>query len=272
MSPTLAEVTRQLLESYNRYPRKNLGQHFLIDPQVVARIIKAAELSKDDLVIEIGSGLGVVTAELAEKVYQLIAIEIDKELVNISKEVLAGFPNIDFVAQDILKTNLDKLSLERKHKIIGNLPYYITAPIVAKVLTAQNKAKVAVLMVQKEVAERMAAKPGTKKFGSFSVFTQYHAEIKLESLVSKSSFCPWPEVGSAIVTLRPYQTPKYQVKDEKLFFDLVHAAFQQRRKKLRNSLADFDLKEAPIDLSRRPETVSVEEFAALANYCYNLKP
>ncbi|MBU0501619.1 MAG: 16S rRNA (adenine(1518)-N(6)/adenine(1519)-N(6))-dimethyltransferase RsmA [bacterium] len=267
MKPTLAQITRELLAAYNRHPRKRLGQHFLTDPGVVSRIISAAELSKDDLVVEIGSGLGVVTTEIAQKVYHLIAIEIDKELLRISKEVLKSFQNITFVGQDILKTKLEEVTLGRKYKVIGNLPYYITSPIIAKIFKAKDKPEVAVLMTQKEVAERMAASPGSKKYGSFSIFTQYHAEIKLHSLVSKSSFHPWPEVSSAIVVLRPHENVKCKVKNEKLFFDIVHAAFQQRRKQLRNSLKDYNLENCGIDLTRRPETLRLEEFADLANYC-----
>jgi len=269
MTPTLAQITKELLASYNRFPRKRLGQHFLVDPGVLNRIINAAELNKDDLVVEIGSGLGVVTSEIAKLVYHLIAIEVDKELLRISKDVLKSFQNITFVSKDILKTELDELTLGRKYKIIGNLPYYITAPIIEKILEAKDKAELAVLMVQKEVAERMAAAPGTKKFGSFSVFVQYHAEVKLNSLVSKSSFHPWPEVGSAVVVLKPHKTPKFTVKDEKLFFDIVHKAFQQRRKQLRNSLKEYNLagnEGLDIDLSRRPETLSVEEFTHISNF------
>jgi 16S rRNA (adenine1518-N6/adenine1519-N6)-dimethyltransferase len=265
MTPTLAQITRELLASYNRFPRKRLGQHFLVDPEVLQRIIKAAELSLDDLVIEIGSGLGVVTSELAKSAHHVIAVEIDKELVRISKDVLKAQPNISFVPKDILKVKLAELTLGRKYKVIGNLPYYITAPIIEKILEAKDKPELAVLMVQKEVAERMAADPGSKKFGSFSIFTQFHAEVKLNSLVSKSSFHPWPEVGSAVVVLKPHKTPKYKVKSKKRFFEIVHAAFQQRRKKLKNSLADFSIKTDKIDLSRRPESLSIQEFVELTN-------
>ncbi|OGB87893.1 ribosomal RNA small subunit methyltransferase A [candidate division WOR-1 bacterium RIFCSPLOWO2_02_FULL_46_20] len=257
------------MASYNRHPRKRLGQHFLTDPQVLQRIINAAELDIDDLVIEIGSGLGVVTSEIAKLVYHLVAIEIDKELLKISKDVLKLFHNISFEPKDILKIDLHELALGRKYKIIGNLPYYITAPIIEKILEAKDKAELAVLMVQKEVAERMAEAPGSKKYGSFSVFVQYHAEVKLNSFVSKSSFLPWPEVGSALVVLKPHQTPKYKVKDEKLFFDIVHAAFQQRRKQLSNSLSEFKIEGIDIDLSRRPETLGIDEFVKITNYCYN---
>ncbi len=271
MTPTLAQITKELLGTYNRRPRKRLGQHFLIDPKVLQRIIDAAELNSDDLVIEIGSGLGVVTSEIAKLVYQVIAVEVDKELVQISKQVLKQLANIAFVAKDILRVDLKELILGRKYKVIGNLPYYITAPIVEKIIKAKEKPELAVLMVQKEVAERMTAKPGTKKFGSFSIFTQFYAEVEINSLVSKSSFLPWPEVGSAVVVLRPHKTPRYMVKDEKLFFDIMHAAFQQRRKKIRNSLAKFNLGDVKIDLNRRPETLSIEEFVLLANYASLVK-
>lgn len=260
--PTLSQITKELLSVYNRRPRKRLGQHFLIDPKVVGRIIAAAELTKDDLVIEIGSGLGVITAEIAPHVKQLVAVEIDKELSEISKKVLAPCKNVSIVSGDILDFDFSRFS--PGYKIIGNLPYNITAPIVEKILTAENKPGRAVIMVQKEVAERMAAQPGTKTYGSFSIFAQYYASISLLSLVSKSSFLPWPEVSSAIVKLTPYKEPKYPVKDEKRFFAIVHAAFQQRRKMLRNSLRDFNLKASGIDLNRRPETLSIAEFAALA--------
>jgi len=266
MALTLAQITKELLETYNRRPRKSLGQHFLIDPNVLQRIIDAAQISNDDLVLEIGSGLGVVTSEIAKQVYQVIAVEVDKELAQISKQVLKKQENIDFVPKDILKVNLEDFVIGRKYKVIGNLPYYITAPIIEKILTAKEKPEIAVLMVQKEVAERMIAQPGTKKFGSFSIFTQFYAEVQINSFVSKSSFLPWPEVGSAVIVLKPHKTPRYTVKDEKLFFNIVHAAFQQRRKKIRNSLAKFDLEGTGIDLNRRPETLSIEEFCLLANY------
>jgi len=265
MTPTLAQITKELLASYGRYPRKRLGQHFLIDPKVLQRIIHAAGFSRDDLVIEIGSGLGVVTAEIAKLVYQVIAVEVDKELIKISQDVLKSYQNVSFVPKDFLKVDLPDLILGRKYKIMGNLPYYITAPIIEKILEAKDKPELAVLMAQKEVAERMTASPGSKKYGSFSIFVQYHAETKLDSLVSKSSFHPWPEVSSAIVVLRPYKTPKYKVKNEKLFFDVVHATFQQRRKKLKNSLAKYKLEGIDADLNRRPETLSIEEFIRISN-------
>ncbi len=266
MSPTLAEITKGLLEAYSRGTRKRLGQHFLIDPKVLDRILAAAQLNSDDLVVEIGSGLGVVTAEIAKRAGQVIAVEIDKELLKISQEVLAPFNNITFVAEDILKADLNKLVHGRKFKVIGNLPYYITAPIMEKVINAAEKPERAVFMVQKEVAERMAAKPGTKQYGSFSIFVQYHAEVELNSFVSKSSFLPWPEVGSAIITLIPHTSPLFPDLDEGRFFDIVHAAFQQRRKMLRNSLADFHLADKGIGLNHRPEELSLKDFAQLAGF------
>jgi 16S rRNA (adenine1518-N6/adenine1519-N6)-dimethyltransferase len=263
--PTLAQIIKELLRVHNRFPRKRLGQHFLIDPKVLQRIICALHLGREDLVVEIGSGLGQLTAELAKAAGQVVAVEIDKELLKISQRVLASFSNIEFVPKDILKVDLADLAKGRRYKIAGNLPYYITAPIIEKILQAAPRPEVAVLMVQREVAERMAAAPGSKKYGSFSIFVQFYAEVEIDSYVSKSSFYPWPEVSSAIVILKPYKTPKYQVKDEKQFFEIMHAAFQQRRKQLRNSLAKYDLERAGIDLKRRPETLSLDEFVEIAN-------
>ena len=265
MNPTLAQITKELLATYGRHPRKRLGQHFLVDPQVVQRILRAAELTKKDHVLEIGTGLGILTKELADHVQKVTTVEVDKELLKIAKEVLKDYANIEFIHGDFLKMELNSLCPEGNYKIVGNLPYYITTPVIEKILKAKTKPQLAVLMLQKEVAERMAASPGTKKYGSFSIFVQYHAEVKIDSFVSKSSFYPWPEVSSAIIVLKPYSTPKYEVKNEKLFFDLVHTAFQQRRKKLKNSLAEFNLENKGIDLSRRPEELSLEEFARLAN-------
>jgi 16S rRNA (adenine1518-N6/adenine1519-N6)-dimethyltransferase len=273
---TLATITKELLASLNRLPSKRWGQHFLVDPQVLQRIINAAEVTKDDLVIEIGSGLGVLTTELVKRAGKVIAVEIDQELLRASKDLLKEFSNIEFVSGDILKTDLDAIiakSCAKNIKIIGNLPYYITTPILELIFKLKHKPQIAVLMMQKEVAERISAKPaivgrpGTKTYGSVSVFAQFYAEIELNSLVSKSSFHPWPEVSSAVVVLRPYQEPRYVVSDEKRFFEIVHAAFQQRRKQLGNSLADFasSLEASGIDATRRPETLSVEEFVRLAN-------
>jgi 16S rRNA (adenine1518-N6/adenine1519-N6)-dimethyltransferase len=271
-APTLARITRELLASYDRRPRKRLGQHFLVDSQVLQRIIKAAELSKDDLVVEIGSGLGVVTAELARRAGQVLAIEIDKELLKISQAVLSPCDNIRLLNEDILKVELDKLvegnncCQGKSYKLVANLPYYITAPIIEKILTAKNKPRRAVLMVQKEVAERIVSPPGSKQYGSFSIFVQFYSHARLDSFVSKSSFHPWPAVGSALVVLEPYLTPKYPVGDTNLFFNLVHDAFQQRRKKLKNSLAKYNLAGIDFDLTLRPERVSVEGFAAISNF------
>jgi len=263
--PTLAQIIKELLRVHNRFPRKRLGQHFLIDPKVLLRIISALRPGREDLVIEIGSGLGQLTLELARAAGQAVAVEIDSELLKISQDILKDHHNIKYVGMDILKYDWGREMGDGNYKIAGNLPYYITAPIIEKILESKKKPELCVLMVQKEVAERMAAGPGTKKYGSFSIFVQFYAEVEIDSYVSKSSFYPWPKVGSAIVILKPHKTPKFKVKDEKLFFDIVHAAFQQRRKQLRNSLAKFNLEGAGIDLKRRPETLSLDEFIKLAN-------
>ncbi|MFH2033598.1 MAG: 16S rRNA (adenine(1518)-N(6)/adenine(1519)-N(6))-dimethyltransferase RsmA [Candidatus Margulisiibacteriota bacterium] len=269
---SLSKITKELLASYNLFPKKRLGQHFLVDPMVLERIIEAAELNKDDVVLEIGTGLGILTAELAKRAKKVVSVDVDQDMIDISRQVLKDFDNVELIRADVLKY-LDRRGVLQyaPKKIIGNLPYYITAPIIEKIFCLPKgdddhpRLLRAVLMLQKEVAQRMAANPGSKQYGSFSVFVQFHAEVELLSLVSKSSFIPWPEVSSAIVVLSPHKTPRYKVKDEKLFFDIVHKAFQQRRKKLRNSLKDFKLENAGVDLNKRPEQLSIEDFAALAN-------
>ena len=150
MTPTLAQITKGLLISFGRYPRKRLGQHFLVDPEVLKRILNAAEIKKDDLILEIGSGLGIITSEIAKLAYHVIAVEIDKELLSISKDVLKNFQNISFVPKDILAVGINTLTLGRSYKVIGNLPYYITAPIIEKILEAKDTPEIAVLMTQKK--------------------------------------------------------------------------------------------------------------------------
>lgn len=268
MTQSLKQITLGLLKAHNRFPRKRLGQNFLINPEILERISAAAELTPEDYVIEIGTGLGVLTQKIAEKVKHLTTIEVDKELLDITKEILQKYSNIDYIPQSILEIDLKNIlttyNLQLSNlKLLGNLPYYITSPILERVLKMEPRPKLCVFTIQKEVAERICSKPGTKKYGSLSVFVQYYAKAELVSLIPKFAFYPQPNVSSAIIKLTPHPINPYGIKDEKLFFDMVHKAFQQRRKKLSNSLKDFALPNLEKFKDQRPEELSVEDFALL---------
>lgn len=274
----LSKSTRGLLSKYNFTPKKKLGQNFMIDRNSVDRIVDAAELSKDDLVLEIGTGLGTLTRALAEKAGKVISVEYDKVLFEIAKDVLDGVNNIDLVREDFLKLDLKKL-LEKpsSYKIVGNLPYYITAPIITKLIEAKPVFSKGVITVQKEVAERLTAKPGTREYGTLSIFVQYHLIVSIVSFIAKSSFLPHPQVTSAIVVMEPREKPLVKVENEELFFRIIHASFEHRRKTLRNSILmskKFDITKEKLDRAlsaagingeRRGETLSPEEFAGLSD-------
>ena len=277
-------VTRALLHAFNLHPKKRLGQNFLIDEVVLARIIDAADISNNDEVLEIGTGLGVLTQALAKKAKHVVTLDPDKDMIQIAKQVLAGFDNIDFIAADFLKWQPKKRVAEVVstsagfNKVVANVPYYITSPIIEKLLTEPRSPSIPrisgsrdlfagsacpsiVLTVQKEVAERLAASPGSRAFGSFTVFVQNRAEVKIDSFISKKSFYPSPDVDSAILVLKPYGKLLYNI-DEKI----VRAAFSQRRKMIRSSLSKFniDFSLIGIDPRRRPETLSLEEFEKIS--------
>lgn len=258
---SLSQITKELLAAYNLYPKKRLGQNFLIDPKVLERIVDAAELTPEDTVIEIGMGLGVVTEELAKKVNKIVAIEVDQDLILICKKILDSYQNVEIIRSSILEWELPEDLTA--FKVVGNLPYYITAPIVEKILEEwKGKVQKAVITIQKEVAERIVAGPGSKTYGSFSVFIQNQAKVEINSLISKYSFYPQPDISSAIVTLEPYNKPLYNID-----YKLVRAAFQQRRKTIRNSLSDYniDWDKLGIDKGKRPETLSLEEFEKICD-------
>ncbi|MEW6002911.1 MAG: 16S rRNA (adenine(1518)-N(6)/adenine(1519)-N(6))-dimethyltransferase RsmA [Nitrospirota bacterium] len=248
--------------------KKYLGQNFLYDPSILRKIIEIAELDKDDLVIEIGPGPGRLTRMLAERVKKVIAIELDYRLFEELKEQLSEFKNIELVYGDALKHPYENLS---RFKVVANIPYYITTPIIFKLLEVRKNIETITLTVQKEVAERIVAKPGGKDYGLLSITVQYCAKPFLKFVIPKEAFRPIPKVDSAVLYMRILEKPAAEVRDEKFFFRIIRAAFSQRRKKLSNSLkvirADIKekLNEAGIDLNRRPETLSIEEFARLAN-------
>jgi 16S rRNA (adenine1518-N6/adenine1519-N6)-dimethyltransferase len=248
--------------------KKYLGQNFLFDPLILSRIVGAADIGPEDLIVEIGPGPGRLTRMLAERAGRVIAIELDYKLYERLKSELAGFSNVKLIYGDALKYHYEDLP---EFKVVANIPYYITTPIIFRLLNAKGNLKSMTLAVQKEVAERIAAKPGTKAYGVLSLVVQYHAKPDLKFLIPKEAFRPVPKVDSAVVHIRILDKPFVEVKDEKLFFRIIKMAFSQRRKMLSNSLksAREDVKEwltrAGIDPQRRPETLSIEEFARLAN-------
>ncbi|NWF76567.1 MAG: ribosomal RNA small subunit methyltransferase A [Nitrospirae bacterium] len=248
--------------------KKNLGQHFLYNRQIVQQIVKTAELEPDDLVIEIGPGLGIMTTMLAEIVKKVIAIELDHTLFNRLQTTFASYKNIELIHGDAMKYPYEFLPY---FKVVANIPYYITTPIIFRLLEAKKHLKSMTLTVQKEVAERIIAKPGGKAYGVLTIMVQYHGHSTLKFLIPKKAFRPVPEVDSAVVHIRILEKPPVDVKDNNLFFRIIKTAFSQRRKMLSNSLKSICpdtkewLKRISIDPERRPETLSIEEFALLAN-------
>jgi 16S rRNA (adenine1518-N6/adenine1519-N6)-dimethyltransferase len=268
-NPLLAE-TRRLLRQSDLRARKGLGQHFLVDGGVLEAIIAAAELKPDDVVVEVGPGLGILTRELAKKAGEVIAIELDDKLAALLKKSLASFNNVTIVNEDVLKIEPKELVREQNYKVVANLPYYITSPVLRHFLETAAKPRAMVVMIQKEVAEAIAAKPGDMSLLSVSV--QFYGEPKIMTIVSPQSFYPAPEVSSAILKINIYPQPAVDV-DEKGFFDTVRAGFASPRKQLANSLAKGlgrdkaevlpFLRKAGIDSSRRAETLSLGEWANL---------
>ena len=261
---------------------KKLGQHFLSDENVLEKIAESAGLCEEDYVIEIGPGIGVLTRECALRAGFLSAIEIDGKLIPILEETLKSFPNIEIIHQDILKIDLNELiqqKLEEKQlkhvKIVGNLPYYIPTPIIMKLLEEKANAESITVMMQKEVAERLMAKPGTKACGAITAAVQYYATVTEVLQVPKEAFIPPPKVDSAVLRLDLRAEPPVEITEEAVFFEMIKASFGQRRKTLLNALTGYRgiakeemkaiLEEIGIDPARRAETLSIQEFAALAN-------
>lgn len=286
MNQSPSQETKDLLSKYNLQLKKSLGQNLMIDKAVLERIIEAAELLKDDTVIEIGTGTGLLSKELAKAAKKVITFEVDKRILEVAKEYLADCNNVEIVNEDFLKADLNTIlsdytlySLPNTLKAVANIPYYITSPIIEKIIENRKNLSLAVLTVQREFGERMTAVPGTKAYGSFSIFVNFYCEPEIVSLIPKSSFLPQPDIGSAIIRLKFRTTPAVKVKSEKTFFDSVHAAFGQRRKTLRKALsAKFDrnkveksLEISGIDPKRRGETLSLDEFAHLSDLLHNFR-
>jgi 16S rRNA (adenine1518-N6/adenine1519-N6)-dimethyltransferase len=258
------KTTLELIKKYNFRIKKNYGQNFLTDTHVLEKILRAAQVSKDDTVIEIGPGLGGMTQFLCDTAKKVYAVEIDENLCEILKETLSGFENVEIINADILKTDIPAL-VNGKYKVIANLPYYISTPIIMSLLESGENLESITVMVQKEVGERLRANPKTKDYGSLSVAAQYYADIYLAANVPRNSFIPRPNVDSEVIRLTP-RKPLVVVKDTAFMFKIVKAAFAQRRKTLVNclfqaeilNLSKTDLADILADIGL-PETVRGEE-------------
>ena len=268
------QVTQHILNRFKLRADKKLGQNFLIDENVVHQIVAAAELSEADTVLEVGPGIGTLTQGLAESKARVVAVELDTRLLPVLATTLNGYDNVRVVHGDILKVNIMEEVGAPSFKVCANLPYYITTPIIFALLEKRLPMERLVAMVQKEVAERMAAQPGGKEYGALSVAIQYYTEPKIAFIVPPTSFIPAPAVDSAVIVCKRREKPPVEVCDEGLFFRVVKAAFSLRRKMLSNSLKNMGIKSeqvakwlelAGVDGKRRAETLSLEDFSKLTN-------
>lgn len=281
--PTLGnpQNTIEVLQKYDFTFQKKFGQNFLIDTHVLDKIISAAHITKEDMVLEIGPGIGTMTQYLAEAAGKVIAVEIDKNLIPILSDTLSEYQNVRIINEDMLKLDLRKLADEENGgkaiKVVANLPYYITTPIIMGLFENHVSVESITVMVQKEVADRMQTGPGSKDYGALSLAVQYYAEPYIVANVPPNCFMPRPKVGSAVIRLTRHKEPPVEVKDEKLMFDIIRASFNQRRKTLANGLNNSDkitcskeiITEAIEKLGKGPsvrgEALSLQEFASLSN-------
>ena len=273
--------TIAVLQKYNFSFQKKFGQNFLIDTHVLDKIIRSAEITKDDFVLEIGPGIGTMTQYLACAAREVVAVEIDKALIPILEDTLSGYDNVTVINEDVLKLDIVKLAQERNGgkpiKVVANLPYYITTPIIMGLFESHVPVQSITVMVQKEVADRMQVGPGTKDYGALSLAVQYYAKPYIAANVPPNCFMPRPKVGSAVIRLECHEEPPVQVKDEKLMFRIIRASFNQRRKTLANglknspeiSLSREGIEQAIAELGKgasvRGEALNLEEFAILSN-------
>lgn len=270
--------TIEVLQKYRFRFQKKYGQNFLIDTRVLDKIIAAAEITEEDCVLEIGPGIGTMTQYLAERAGEVVAVEIDGNLIPILEETLSAYKNVTIIHQDILKMDVEGLARERGKplKVVANLPYYITTPIIMGLFEKHVPLKNITVMVQKEVADRMQAGPGTKDYGALSLAVQYYAKPEVVANVPPNCFIPRPNVGSAVVRMDRYEAPPVQVEEGKLFA-IIRAAFNQRRKTLANSLGNAlelgiskertgeALERMGLPVTVRGEALSLEQFAELSN-------
>lgn len=281
--PTLGnpQNTIEILQKYQFSFQKKFGQNFLIDTRVLDKIIRAAEITKEDMVLEIGPGIGTMTQYLAEAAGKVIAVEIDRNLIPILSETLSMYDNVRIINGDVLKLDIRKLAEEenqgRPIKVVANLPYYITTPIIMGLFEGQVPVESITVMVQKEVADRMQTGPGSKDYGALSLAVQYYAKPYIVANVPPNCFMPRPKVGSAVIRLTRHDTPPVQVKDEGLMFEIIRASFNQRRKTLANGLNNSSRLSYPKEViaeaveklgkgpSIRGEALTLEEFARLSD-------
>ncbi len=275
------QVTIQTIKKYEFAFQKKFGQNFLIDDHVITKIINAAEITKDDLVLEIGPGIGTMTQYLAESARKVIAVEIDKNLIPILGETLAEYDNVTVINEDILKLDINRLVEEENAgkpiKVVANLPYYITTPIIMGLFESHVPLQSITVMVQKEVADRMQVGPGSKDYGALSLAVQYYAKPYIAANVPPNCFIPRPGVGSAVIRLTRYEEPPVTVKDESLMFKLIRASFNQRRKTLQNGIANSPelpyskaqvekaLEKMGLAANVRGESLTLAEFAKLSD-------
>lgn len=279
------KTTKDIVSKYGFRFTKSLGQNFLVDEDVLEKIVDGAEITSEDTVIEIGPGIGTLTRQIAQRAKQTVAIEIDKKLIPILSETLGDMENVRIINEDVLKVDLKELvksiSPDRPVKVVANLPYYITTPIIMRFLEENIPVSTMVIMIQKEVAARINAVPSTKDYGSLSVAVQYYCDTDIVAKVPKGAFIPQPNVESAVLRLTVKKDKELELKDEALFFEVVKASFSKRRKTLLNALSSFGtlggkqeaidaLEAAGIDPQRRGETLTMDEFAELSNRYYEI--
>lgn len=281
------QKTIEIIKKYEFAFQKKFGQNFLVDPRVLDKIINAAGVTKEDCVLEIGPGIGTMTQCLAENARHVVAVEIDSNLIPILKETLADYDNVTVIHGDILKVDINQITKDynnsRPIKVVANLPYYITTPIIMGLFEENVPINNITVMVQKEVAERMQAGPGTKDYGALSLAVQYYARPYIAANVPPNCFMPRPNVGSAVICLTRHQNPPVKAEDPKLMFKLIRASFNQRRKTLQNGLNNSpevpftkeQIAEAIESLGMGPsvrgEALTLEQFAALSNYFTGIK-
>lgn len=275
-------ATKEIINKYSFAFQKKFGQNFLIDSNILENIVEAAEITKDDFVLEIGPGIGTMTQYLCEAARQVVAVEIDKMLIPILEDTLSEYDNVEVINQDVLKVDIKSLAEEKNDgrpiKVVANLPYYITTPIIMGLFESGVPIESITIMVQKEVADRMQTGPGSKDYGALSLAVQYYADAKVMLNVSASCFMPRPNVDSAVIKLTRHKESTVELKDEKLMFQIIRASFNQRRKTLVNGVKNspelnFSKDEivSAIEAIGKPETIrgealTLEEFAKLSNH------